>query len=306
MSNSPNNTHKIFSSRLVGTPASKYIGESGRLFYHEDTGELRLSDGITPGGLPIFFSGNNNSSSTGGVSSINVSGPYLSIDHTTGNVTITSSFAGPTNLGNVTILNSGQVGANTANIGLVFDRGTSGNVAIVWVQPLQAFAFVETPSSSNGNIIVGNSMPIMTGTQYISDGDFTVQGDARACTYIERNITYGTAPTRLYLDGISENLVVTPNSIWTYDILVSAKRTDAGQDGASFRITGAIGCNALPSSIFQIGIPSITVIGRTDENWTAQSMIDGITGSLVIQVVGNVGKTVRWVAKIDTTEVSFN
>jgi hypothetical protein len=302
MANSSENTHKIFSSR-IHVPASTYVGESGRLFYHEDTGELRISDGATPGGLPIFFQ-SNGSSSSGGVSSINVAGPNLSIDHTTGDVTITSNFTGPTNLGNITILNSGQVGPNTGNIALTFNRGTSGNVQLVWVEPLQAFAFVEVPP--NGNFTIGNSAPVMTGTQYISTGNFAVAGDARACVYIERNITMGTAPTRLYLDGIGENLIMSPNSIWTYDILVSAKRTDAGADGASFRITGAVGCNATPSTIFQIGVPSITIIGRTDDNWNAHTSIDAVTGSLIIIVVGNVGKTVRWVAKIDTTEVSFN
>lgn len=56
MANSPNNTHQIFSSR-VKISAYQYIGDSGRIFWHEDTGELRLSDGHTPHGLPIFLGG---------------------------------------------------------------------------------------------------------------------------------------------------------------------------------------------------------------------------------------------------------
>jgi hypothetical protein len=35
--------------------AATYVGTSGRLFYDEDTGVLRRSDGATPGGLPIPF-----------------------------------------------------------------------------------------------------------------------------------------------------------------------------------------------------------------------------------------------------------
>jgi hypothetical protein len=52
--NDPNVTHEIFSSRKK-VPAATFVGQQGRIFYHEDTGELRLSDGHTPGGLPIFF-----------------------------------------------------------------------------------------------------------------------------------------------------------------------------------------------------------------------------------------------------------
>ena len=35
--------------------AATYVGTAGRLFYDEDTGVLRRSDGVTPGGLPIPF-----------------------------------------------------------------------------------------------------------------------------------------------------------------------------------------------------------------------------------------------------------
>jgi hypothetical protein len=47
--------HDIFSSRN-GSPnltLNTHIGSKGRLFYDEATGELRISDGVTPGGSPI-------------------------------------------------------------------------------------------------------------------------------------------------------------------------------------------------------------------------------------------------------------
>lgn len=68
MNNDPNVTHKIFSSR-IDVPATEYIGQAGRLFYHESTGELRISDGVTPHGKPIYFgtsgTGGGGSSGTG-------------------------------------------------------------------------------------------------------------------------------------------------------------------------------------------------------------------------------------------------
>ena len=53
MANDPNNTHEIFSSR-VKVPATQFVGSRGRIFYHEDTGELRISDGQTPHGRPVY------------------------------------------------------------------------------------------------------------------------------------------------------------------------------------------------------------------------------------------------------------
>lgn len=42
---------KIKSGRIITVQASTYVGEKGTVFYDEDTPELRLSDGVTPGGL---------------------------------------------------------------------------------------------------------------------------------------------------------------------------------------------------------------------------------------------------------------
>ena len=42
---------------LVNHPIENFVGEIGNMFFDIDTGELRLSDGVTPGGIPIFGSG---------------------------------------------------------------------------------------------------------------------------------------------------------------------------------------------------------------------------------------------------------
>jgi hypothetical protein len=66
MAGNPNYTHEIFSSRIK-RPATEHVGQAGRIFYHEDTGELRISDGVTPHGHPIFASGGGG---TGGTSEL--------------------------------------------------------------------------------------------------------------------------------------------------------------------------------------------------------------------------------------------
>jgi hypothetical protein len=44
---------KIKSGRVLSPEVTEYIGNKGQIFFDEDTGELRLSDGITPGGIPL-------------------------------------------------------------------------------------------------------------------------------------------------------------------------------------------------------------------------------------------------------------
>ena len=51
---STNATFKIFTDKMGGTRANNFIGTTGEVFYDIDgTTPLRLSDGVTPGGIPF-------------------------------------------------------------------------------------------------------------------------------------------------------------------------------------------------------------------------------------------------------------
>jgi hypothetical protein len=54
---STNATFKMFADKMGGTRAKNYIGTTGEVFYDIDgTSPLRLSDGVTPGGIPFGIS----------------------------------------------------------------------------------------------------------------------------------------------------------------------------------------------------------------------------------------------------------
>jgi hypothetical protein len=49
-----NATFKMFVDKMGGTNSVNYIGTTGEVFYDMDgTTPLRLSDGVTPGGIPF-------------------------------------------------------------------------------------------------------------------------------------------------------------------------------------------------------------------------------------------------------------
>jgi hypothetical protein len=209
----------------------------------------------------------------------------------------------------VIAINQKQTGPNTRDIGLLLNRGSSENVALIWneINNLFRLAFTtDLTSDDNANLNITSNAPIATGTQYVSTGNFAVDGDARAGVYVARNTTSGTAVTELFLNGVDQKLIVTPNSVWTYEILLSAKRIDGSNfDAASFKFTGATSRNVSANSVALVGTPSLTIIGRTDATWLPEMAVDLTTGALVVKVKGSLGKTVRWVAKIVTTEVVF-
>lgn len=51
----PNTTHRILVERLGGTDPSQFIGNEGELFYDPNNPLLKLSNGITPGGVSISY-----------------------------------------------------------------------------------------------------------------------------------------------------------------------------------------------------------------------------------------------------------
>jgi len=53
---------------LVKQESTDFVGEDGNIFFDIDTGEFRISDGVTPGGLPL-------TGGTGGSSTV-ISAPF--------------------------------------------------------------------------------------------------------------------------------------------------------------------------------------------------------------------------------------
>lgn len=47
-------TFKFFHDKLGGTAVTNYIGTEGEIFYNAEVGDLRISDGVTPGGILLY------------------------------------------------------------------------------------------------------------------------------------------------------------------------------------------------------------------------------------------------------------
>jgi hypothetical protein len=142
------------------------------------------------------------------------------------------------------------------------------------------------------------------GQKAFANGSFATAGDAQRGMYVLRNITTTNGVTELFLDGASERLVLPDNSLFTFDILVAGRRTDATGGGAGYRFVGVAKKDATAGSITFVGTPSKTIIGETNNAWDAAVTVDTTAGSLRVRVTGETAKTIRWVATVQTTEVT--
>jgi len=142
------------------------------------------------------------------------------------------------------------------------------------------------------------------GMKAFANGQFSTSGDAQHGVYVLRNITTNNTLTELFLDGISSQIIVPNNSVFTFDILLAARRTDATGGGAAYRFIGAARKDATSGSVTFIGTPSKTVVGETNNAWDAAVSVDNTTGAFRVRVTGENAKTIRWVATVQTTEVT--
>jgi len=145
-------------------------------------------------------------------------------------------------------------------------------------------------------------------TQYgesaYANGYFTsTPGTAQTSQYVLRGTSTGTTFTTLHLDGsasASQVITVPVGHAATFEILLIG-RTENGLKIGAYSFQGF--CNSESSGV-SIG-STIPYQAEYDTAWGAQLAEDDPNHALLIQVWGNTGDIVRWVAYVRTVEVGW-
>jgi hypothetical protein len=138
---------------------------------------------------------------------------------------------------------------------------------------------------------------------------FTAGNSQAALLILGKQTTNATA-TALTCDGAAAgttNQVILPNnSAYTFTGTLIANVT-GGAASSSWEFRGAIERGANAASTVLVGTPRIDNIGYDSAAsfWTFALTADTTNGGLQVTVTGQAGTTIRWVAKIETTEVTF-
>jgi len=157
---------------------TQFVGEDGTLFYNEDNGTLRLSDGVTPGGQPVNLIGDFSDIAIG---NITVDDTTITPNTANTDLTILTSGTGQINLvGPVHVHTDGDVNGTPA-----LDIKPDGQIVILVPSPDSVQGAVNIVGNANGNYVDPQNSGVMlhiTGQQ----------GD----------------PSRIYLDGVNERTVI--------------------------------------------------------------------------------------------------
>jgi hypothetical protein len=165
----------------------------------------------------------------------------------------------------------------------------------------------ETQSGANNSLAIGMQSLARIPYGFVqAGGRFSNNGDAQIGRYTVRGTTINNSPQELLVDGNggSIRLVLPDNSTWTFKITVTAHRTDLGDGHAGYTSAGVIYRGSGASTTNIQGSVQKTVLAESNPSWDINISADAVNGSLKVNVTGENGKIIRWVALIETVEVT--
>jgi hypothetical protein len=134
-----------------------------------------------------------------------------------------------------------------------------------------------------------------------ASGRFAAAGDAQTSVLVARNETTTAAASELFLDGIGSRATIPTSTTWSFRALVTGK-TAAGAS-AGYQIVGLI--ENIGGTTAFVGVPIVTVLGEDAAAWDCVATADNANDALAVTVTGAAATTIRWVARIDLTQVTF-
>jgi hypothetical protein len=201
--------------------------------------------------------------------------------------------------GSKSVVAGGEI--NTASGTASFAAGStntaSGNYSV-------ALGEFNLASNAGSNAIGIRASSYLRGQRSHASGYFAARGDAQASDLVARNSTTGAAAIDLDLNGGTSNKLVLPdNTTWGFVATVAARRSDADGENAFYEFKGCIKRDGTAASTAIVGSVTKTVIAEDTAGWDVNITADTTNGAMKINCTGTTG-TIRWVARVELTEVS--
>lgn len=257
------NIGKIKASRVNNVPnVESYLGEKGILFYNYANGVIRMSDGITPGGVPVPYTVAS-ASTVGGIKA----GPGANIS-ADGTLTIDTGGL-PLSIGNIEIANTtiSTLNPNT-NLNLVTNGASDINiVGNLHVHTTAQGADYPTPIlaadndgnvTTNGNLITNGNTYLVGATTFI--GPQTTVGYSRFVGNIVANGFTTFNGATLFNGDVTEvgNITITGTavnngrSVFNGDLTITGNTTVTGNSTQTGRSTYIVSTDSMNAGAVEI------------------------------------------------------
>ena len=300
------------SSGFTQYPFTTHIGEAGRLFYNAATGELRLSDGHTPGGLPVYTAvgaanignlviTNTTIGTYSANANINIQTNGGGIINLVGNIGFFTTAAGITgtplltvdNLGNLVVNGRLNVNGVSTFIGNVYHQGYTsfiGDAAHVGNVVITGATTNTGNSTFNGNTVFNGNAYHTGFTSFVGDvahvGNVVITGATinNGASIFNGDLTIAGNARLVGNTNVTGNTYVTGNTFVTGNTLVTGQTTVAGNTLVTGNTT-VVGTTTVTGNTLVTGTTTVTgntlvtgnttVVGQT--YLTGNSYVTGYT-----------------------------
>lgn len=209
------------------------------------------------------------------------------------------SFVGAGNGAQASGQSSAVLGVGTASGTFSCVIGSAGSTANATSSSVFGGAYGAVRAIEGNTVFPATNGPISTFT-----------GPTQSALLLLGRATTDATATRLTSNtsaAATTNQVILPNnSAYTFQGTCIAARTAAG-DTSSWKFEGAIkrGANAASTVLVAAVTPTVIAQDAGASTWVLAITADTTNGGIAVTVTGQAATTIRWVAKIETTEVTF-
>jgi hypothetical protein len=154
----------------------------------------------------------------------------------------------------------------------------------------------------------GGAITLNTSSNFIQGSAHTISSEDATGTYKARQYllwgeTTNATETEIFVGGVTNaRIPVGTNTTINYSVQVVARRTDATGESAAWELKAL--ADSFSGTVANVGNVYEVIVARDDENWLVDARADDSNNSVGIYVTGAAGKTIRWVAEVETSEVS--
>jgi hypothetical protein len=153
--------------------------------------------------------------------------------------------------------------------------------------------------STTGTVILTDNLSLNSTSKVVTQGTASYNNKQ----YILHGITTDGTESQLYIGGVADaRIPVVTNSTVFYECNIAARRTDSPNESAGWELQAVVdnfsGTTADVGDVYEIAA------ARDDASWLVDARADNTTDTINIYVTGAAGKTIRWVAVVQTMEIT--
>lgn len=168
---------------------------------------------------------------------------------------------------------------------------------------------VETLNTENvsravfGDGATNNNLDSQQNQFIISNGYFSVAGDAQNVIFLLRGQSSDDSSTELFLDGSSSRFILENNTSYFFNCQFLGRAENG--DTAVMHVNGGAKRGTSANSVALSGDPHVHIIQDEIGVGEVKFEVSSSNGSLMFHVVGKAGTNIRWLAKVDLTQLRY-